>query len=75
MEQKKGLILNKFDGHSIVDALNDAFEIKKEDTNQPYQFLESSKSLVIKQEVVEDEQEENKTIEEDTLLMLEKLIR
>lgn len=33
MAQKKGLVLNKFDGHSIVDALNDAFEIKKEDTD------------------------------------------
>ena len=67
--------MNKFDGHSIVDALNDAFEIKKEDTNQPYQFLESSKSLVIKQGVVVDEQEETTAIEEETLSMLEKLIR
>lgn len=74
MAQKKGLVLNKFDGHSIVDALNDAFEIKKEDTDQPYQFLESSKSLVIKQGVV-DELEETTVVEEETLSMLERLIR
>lgn len=74
MAQKKGLVLNEFDGHSIVDALNNAFEIKKEDTNQPYQFLESSKSLVIKQGIV-DEPEEITAVEEETLSMLEKLIR
>lgn len=74
MAQKKGLVLNEFDGHSIVDALNNAFEIKKEDTNQPYQFLESSKSLVIRQGIV-DEPEDDTAVEEETLSMLEKLIR
>lgn len=74
MAQKKGLVLNEFDGHSIVDALNNAFEIKKENTDQPYQFLESSKSLVIKQGIV-DEPEEASAVEEETLSMLEKLLR
>jgi len=72
--QKKGLILNEFDGHSIVDALSNAFEIKKEDTDQPYQFLEASGSLVIKQSLAE-EKEETMAVEEETLSMLEKLLR
>lgn len=50
MNPKKGLVRNQFDGHSIVDALTDAFEIKKEVEKKPYQFVESSRSLIIKPE-------------------------
>ncbi|WP_310605530.1 hypothetical protein [Anaerosporobacter sp.] len=79
MAQKKGLVLNEFDGHSMMEAFNNAFEIKKEVTaNQPLQFVESSRSLVVKQGETERQNlihEQEKPKEDDTLAMLARLVR
>ncbi|WP_167956080.1 hypothetical protein [Anaerosporobacter faecicola] len=73
MAQKKGLVLNEFDGCSIVDALTDAFDIQREKEEQPYLFVESSRSLVMR-EGTDERREELREVEDDAISMLRKLV-